>query len=292
VGRFVWNKRKWTKDPAGKRRCVARPEAEWVRTERPDLAIVSPDLWARVQQRHAGNARPSNRKRESTGYALSGLLRCGVCGGAMSVVARRIKDGVAYAQFGCSTRHSRGESGCTNKRTIGERTLNVEVLTALRKHLASPEVAQWLSDVAADAEARRTGDTASTDGHARLAADLTAAEARIEKVADAIARIGYSESLERKLRVEEQRARDLRAELAKAAGTPKRIARPKLSAAALLARLADLAEIAARKPRQARAGLATLIETVVLMPKADGTLRATLRLKSGTGDASGGRFGG
>ncbi|BDG01552.1 recombinase family protein [Anaeromyxobacter oryzae] len=158
VGRFVWNKRKWTKDPAtGKRRCIARPEAEWVRTERRDLAIVSPELWARVQARHAGNARPSNRKRESTGYALSGLLRCGVCGGAMSVVARRIKDGVAYARFGCSTRHSRGEMGCSNKRTIGERTLNVEVLTALRKRLASPEVAGWLSDVAAAAEARRGG---------------------------------------------------------------------------------------------------------------------------------------
>jgi site-specific DNA recombinase len=292
AGRFVWNKRKWMKDPAsGKRRCVSRPEAEWVRTERPDLAIVSPDLWGRVQARHAGNARPSNRKRESTGYALSGLLRCGVCGGAMSVVSRRLKEGVAYAQFGCSTRHSRGESGCSNKRTIAERTLNVEVLTAVRKHLASPEVARWLSDVAADVEARRARGASSCDGHARLAADLAAAEARIEKVADAVARIGYSEPLERKLRVEEERARGLRAELAKSAGTPKRVARPRLSAIALLARLDDLAEVAARKPRQARAGLAEIVEGIVLTPQASGRVKATLRLKSETAALAGDRSG-
>ena len=33
VGEFVWNRRKWVKDPTtGKRRNVRRPESEWVRT--------------------------------------------------------------------------------------------------------------------------------------------------------------------------------------------------------------------------------------------------------------------
>ncbi|WP_248358188.1 hypothetical protein [Anaeromyxobacter oryzae] len=97
--------------------------------------------------------------------------------------------------------------------------------------------------------------------------------------------------MERKLRVEEERARGLRAQLARAAGTPKRIVRPKLSAAILLDRLADLAEIAAKKPRQARARLAELVETVVLMPQGDGRLKATLRLKSETAALASGRPG-
>lgn len=133
IGQFVWNKRKWVKDPAtGKRRYVDRPKAEWVRTDHPELAIVSEELWAKVQARHEVNARPSNRPRQPAGHLFSGLVRCDVCGGPMSVVGT--------ARFGCSTRHARGATACANKSTISEALLNRKALAALRTHLASPEV--------------------------------------------------------------------------------------------------------------------------------------------------------
>jgi hypothetical protein len=83
VGQFVWNKRKWTKDPAtGKRRYIERPESEWVRAERFDLAIVDRDTWNLVQARHAATAKSIGgaRQRSASPHMLSGFLRCGACG--------------------------------------------------------------------------------------------------------------------------------------------------------------------------------------------------------------------
>jgi hypothetical protein len=82
VGQLVWNKRKWTKDPAtGKRRYIERPAAEWVRVERPELANVDRETWDRVQARHAATAKDHGaRKRSSSPHMLSGMLRADAAG--------------------------------------------------------------------------------------------------------------------------------------------------------------------------------------------------------------------
>lgn len=52
VGRRVWNRLEYRKDPAtSKRVSRLRPEAEWVCQEVPDLRIVPQDLWAAVKAR-------------------------------------------------------------------------------------------------------------------------------------------------------------------------------------------------------------------------------------------------
>jgi site-specific DNA recombinase len=52
LGRWAWNKTKFVKDPeTGKRTSVRRSKDDWVVEDRPDLAIVSGDLWTRVQER-------------------------------------------------------------------------------------------------------------------------------------------------------------------------------------------------------------------------------------------------
>lgn len=72
---------------------------------------------------------------------------------------------------------------------------DASVLRALRAHLASPSVESWVAEVVA---------TRETESQAPdLAAEVAAAEARVEKVTDALARIGYSEPLARRLRNEE-----------------------------------------------------------------------------------------
>lgn len=52
IGRIIWNKRKYMKNPGtNKRVSRLRPEAEWVVIERPELRIVSDELWNAVQRR-------------------------------------------------------------------------------------------------------------------------------------------------------------------------------------------------------------------------------------------------
>ncbi len=66
VGRFVWKKRTWATDPAtGARTYRMRSEDEWVTTEQPQLAIVTKDVWDRVQARFA--------ERRARRAALAGL---------------------------------------------------------------------------------------------------------------------------------------------------------------------------------------------------------------------------
>ena len=52
IGRLVWNRLRYVKNPdTGKRVSRLNPEAEWMRKEVPELRIVSDELWASAKQR-------------------------------------------------------------------------------------------------------------------------------------------------------------------------------------------------------------------------------------------------
>jgi len=54
AGVLVWNRQRFIKDPnTGKRVSRPNPEANWIRTEVPELRIVDDELWRRVKLRQA-----------------------------------------------------------------------------------------------------------------------------------------------------------------------------------------------------------------------------------------------
>ena len=54
VGCLVWNRQRFIKDPSTGRRVSRRnPEAEWIRTEVPELRIVDDELWQAAKARQA-----------------------------------------------------------------------------------------------------------------------------------------------------------------------------------------------------------------------------------------------
>jgi site-specific DNA recombinase len=66
---------------------TARPEGEWLRIDAPHLEIIDEALWYRVQARLGVNKRrgPHASPGRPASYLLSGLARCGVCGGPIAV---------------------------------------------------------------------------------------------------------------------------------------------------------------------------------------------------------------
>jgi hypothetical protein len=80
----------WGKSAKGYKRGTKvrspRPQQDWI-TKASHLAIVEDDLWLRVQARVAANARGEapNRGGRPPTYLLSGLARCGKCGGPIAV---------------------------------------------------------------------------------------------------------------------------------------------------------------------------------------------------------------
>jgi len=107
VGRYIWNRSQWVKDPdTGARQRMDRPPAEWHVQERPDLRIIDDELWQTVRQRMSTPRRAGGRKGSGPQpkALFSGLLRCGSCGGAVVAVSAR--------QYGCAARKDRGATVC------------------------------------------------------------------------------------------------------------------------------------------------------------------------------------
>jgi hypothetical protein len=105
------------------------PEHEWVTKEVPGLRIIEDDLWERVQAIKQRYSSRWGNKRQSKKRLLSGLLKCGRCGGGMT-----IGRGDRYY---CSAR--REKSTCDADRGVGAHELEQRVLNGLRDILLGDE---------------------------------------------------------------------------------------------------------------------------------------------------------
>ena len=140
AGRQVWNRTAWVKDPTtGRRRRTMRPRSEWVIVEAPELAIVDADTWQACEARSRGQKRATAAKRKDgkgaggrgPKYLFSGLLRCGVCGGAYVIQTP--------TQYGCATHKDRGPSVCTNGLKVKRSTIEAVLLAGVKRELLSEE---------------------------------------------------------------------------------------------------------------------------------------------------------
>jgi site-specific DNA recombinase len=90
-----------------------RPENEWVKLTEAVPAIVSEELWERVQLRIASNKALSPRSmKDPTKTLLRGRIYCGRCGGKMTV-GSSVKNGIYYI---CQKLKNgmKGHFGCDN----------------------------------------------------------------------------------------------------------------------------------------------------------------------------------
>jgi hypothetical protein len=133
AGRLVWNRVRMVKDPAtGKRVSRANPEASWERTDAPHLMIVNPDLYAQAEaiRKMRGKLMPAYQRKPK--HMLSGLLRCGSCGGGMSVKG----EDRGGTRIVCTQFHN--ARTCSNNRTYYLHHVEQTVIGGLRKQLANP----------------------------------------------------------------------------------------------------------------------------------------------------------
>jgi site-specific DNA recombinase len=130
AGRITYNRQRFLKDPqTAKRISRPNPEYEWVTKEVPALRIIEDDLWNRVQAIKQRYSSRWGNKRQSKKRLLSGLLKCGRCGGGMT-----ISRGDRYY---CSAR--REKSTCDSNRGISAHEIEGRVLNGLRDILLGNE---------------------------------------------------------------------------------------------------------------------------------------------------------
>jgi site-specific DNA recombinase len=150
TGQIISNTKRKVRVPATGRRIYRwRPESEWVVTAAPELRIVSDDLFAAVEHRFAVTQRLWGvgssglaRGQQKQVYLFSGLLRCGECGGSITLVGGRAK--TSRSEYGCSLHAQRGDSVCKNDLRIQRQQMEDRLLAGLQDKVLREEFIDYV----------------------------------------------------------------------------------------------------------------------------------------------------
>jgi hypothetical protein len=201
LGHTSWGRTHQVRDPeSGKLVKWNVPESEWDHKELPQLRIVSDELFARVRERlkratrgfgvkHLGGM---TRTEASRKYLFSGLLKCGLCGGNMTIVTTN------PARYGCADHRNRNT--CPNKATIRLEDLEKEFMGALAANLQSEtlreELVQTLLEYLKTQKAKTaSGHTAAEHNREQMQATRRTLQNQIQNVISAIRDCGHSRAL-------------------------------------------------------------------------------------------------
>ena len=218
-GTLEWNRCAYVKDPqTGKRVARPNPPHLWEKKDVAHLRIVDDALWAAAKSRQDAmrdaffrktplpDSNPLNATHRAR-FLLSGLLRCGCCSGAYTIVG---KD-----RYGCATRRIKGT--CDNSRTITRQEIEARVLVGLKQRLLAPElVAEFVNGVQEELAAQRNARKATEIGRAKRIADV---ERRIAGIIQAIEDGLYDSSMKARLKDLQAERQTLEAERADEAGS-------------------------------------------------------------------------
>lgn len=128
IGRLIWNKSQWHKDPdTGRRTRTERPQSEWIVQNTP--ALIDEDTWADAQRRFTTGVGRGGVSR----YLLSGLLECALCGSKFVVY------GGGQHRYACSTYHAGGPYACSNHLTVPRHIAEKMILQPVLDDMLSPE---------------------------------------------------------------------------------------------------------------------------------------------------------
>ena len=113
----------------GTRRRVKAPESEVIRKSAPHLRIIDDELWHAVQPKP--RSKSTKRHEPNRRHPLSGVGRCAVCGGPMTV--RNSRDGKnPRPVYACAYHRNRGNAVCDNRLMRPKEAVEEAVIGYLR----------------------------------------------------------------------------------------------------------------------------------------------------------------
>ena len=187
IGRLVWNRLRYVKDPeTGKRLSRLNPPDQWIVQDVPHLRIIEDDLWQKVKARQDATALGKHDKSKAEGFwdrrrprfLLSGLIKCGCCGSTFVKISQQ--------HFGCASARNKGT--CENKRTIRRDVLEASVLNGLQHHLMDEELlAVFCEEYTRQLNALRMAESGNrARDEARLAKIIRELDRMIDAICDGV----------------------------------------------------------------------------------------------------------
>jgi DNA invertase Pin-like site-specific DNA recombinase len=214
IGRIIWNKTRKIKDPdTGKRVPRLNAGDQYHTAEAPHLAIIPEETFQAVQQLKAarGSARPEYYRQPKR--LLSGLLKCGKCGGGMTTAGKG-RGGVP--RIHCTRAIEAGT--CDHRRKYNLLSIEEETLRGLRQELRDPQlIGEFVR--AYHAERRHLAANSAND-KARIDRELSKTKGRIARLVNALADgLVEADAVKDKLAALEVERRRLEAEVVMAAAS-------------------------------------------------------------------------
>ena len=160
VGRLVWGRRQWRRNPDSEkreRRYRLREHSEWIEVAVPDLRIVDDVQWSAVQAQIEQRLRPSTdvpvARQNRRKHLLSGLIRCSCCGSRYTI------SGKDY--YRCAGQKERGT--CSNTVSVRKGPIETATLSILQHQLLTEDHARLFADEFRREIARLTSISARQD---------------------------------------------------------------------------------------------------------------------------------
>jgi site-specific DNA recombinase len=270
-GLVVWNRTHKVRNPeTGRKVTRRRLEPEHVRSEHPELRIVTEELWTEVQARireinEHGNYRRlggMNRTAQSRTYIFSGKLQC-ECGANMVIGGSG-----ARVRYVCPSARYRGI--CSNRLYIRRDRLEKQLLEALASNLRRPEMLERAVkgfQKQLECRVREIRQAADSTNEAELGRELEDATAKARNLVEAIAVQGISPLLSQELARVEGRI----AEITRILNAPRQAELAECSPEQLrqfvLRKAENLVELLEGDPKIAKEAIQRHLGKLILKPK-------------------------
>ena len=260
VGRLVWNRLRYVKNPdTGKRVSRLNPASEWMAKDVPELRIVPDDLWTAAksrqkQTRHTMKTAGAIGAAKRPQYLFSGLTKCGVCGAGFIMSGKN-----RLSCFG-----ARDQGRCDNHLTIRRDEVEHRVLTALQEKLLNRELfAEFCDEFTREMNRLRMEHRASLSAAER---EIERIEVRRKKLVESIMDGVPASEVRDELNANAIRREELKAKLA-AADAPPPLLHPEM-AGLYRQKVSALAQALEHQETRTEASeaLRGLIDAIVLTP--------------------------
>ncbi|MCE9573511.1 MAG: recombinase family protein [Deltaproteobacteria bacterium] len=199
---------------------VARVRAEAsevISVEIPEWQIIDDETWARSRELFAPESAARKMTKPAAKYALTGIARCGTCGGAVGCASTR-SAGDYVKSYTCVRHHQRGPRACTASVRQPMAEIEGALVSYLEQHVLSTEViddfAQQVRAAIEEQIPERAADVAELEGQ------LRAVKAEQKKLTKAVAIADDVPELVSELRDRATRARSLESRIAAARRAP------------------------------------------------------------------------
>ena len=265
VGVLVWG-REGKEYRGGTRVRVERQNEQLTRAVRPELRIIDDDLWNAVHDRIAGWERKEGRRGPAgpqPKYTLSGLARCGVCGGRMHVGNSKAGKQIIRVYY-CAKHRDYGTPACPNSLRRPVDTVDDRVLTWIEKNVLTENlVLETLGIVRRRLAERSASANTELPGLETRAAEL---KSQIRNLAGLVAKGVDSPTVAEEIGEREKQLRALQSRIDATRTAPAvldlEVRRLEVEARK---RIMDLRGLCRRRPEEARRALEVLFDGPITM---------------------------